>query len=317
MRVLSTTMAAVVLGAWLMLPSLATAQPERTNATAIQRSLADLQRLRADLARANAEVAELKRSDRSVRADYRLRDRMADAEALAKKVTETESKLRVLGWVSADASTIRPHAPPPQVSSQDGSVELEAKAGLFADQAQKLDREADRLAKAAEELRSRRLLRRRAGAWDRDPFSGLESSKRSLATSATSSRSSLPPSASGNGSPTKGAGGPTLTLTGDSSGTTSSSSGTTIAIPAAGPSSEATASAKASPQASGGGLDRQTIDQRLYLDPTTAAELRQVLGGSGAASDPDALDRAASALRARARALQVQAQTLLQKSRVP
>jgi len=127
----------------------------------------------------------------------------------------------------------------------------------------------------------------------------------------------LPPSASGNGSPTKGAGGPTLTLTGDSSGTTSSSSGTTIAIPAAGPSSEATASAKASPQASGGGLDRQTIDQRLYLDPTTAAELRQVLGGSGAASDPDALDRAASALRARARALQVQAQTLLQKSRVP
>jgi len=135
MRVLSTTMAAVVLGAWLMLPSLATAQPERTNATAIQRSLADLQRLRADLARANAEVAELKRSDRSVRADYRLRDRMADAEALAKKVTETESKLRVLGWVSADASTIRPHAPPPQVSSQDGSVELEAKAGLFADQA--------------------------------------------------------------------------------------------------------------------------------------------------------------------------------------
>jgi hypothetical protein len=311
MRVLPTSIAAAILGAWLMSPPIAVAQPAGTNATAMRQSLADLQRLRADLARANAEVAELKRSERSVRADYRMRDRMADAEALAKKVTETESKLRVLGWVSADASSSRPNAPPPQVSSQDGSVELEAKAGLFADQAQKLDREADRLTKAAEELRSRRLLRRRAGAWDRDPFSGLESSNRSLA-----SRSSLPPPSSGNGSTTKGAG-PTFTLTGDSSGATGSSSGATIAIPVAGPSSEATASAKTSPQASGGALDRPAIDQRLYLDPTTAAELRQVLGGSGAASDPEALDRAASALRARARALQVQAQTLLQKSRVP
>jgi hypothetical protein len=90
----------------------------------------------------------------------------------------------------------------------------------------------------------------------------------------------------------------------------------TIAVPASS-SSEATASAKTSPQASGGAFDRQTIDQRLYLDPTTAAELRQVLGASGAASDPDALERAASALRGRARALQAQAQTLLQKSRAP
>src|SRR5664279_3482190 len=221
MRVLPTSIAAAIFGAWLMSPPIAVAQPEGTNATAMRQSLADLQRLRADLARANAEVAELKRSDRSVRDDYRMRDRMADAEALAKKVTETESKLRVLGWVSADASSSRPHAPPPQVSSQDGSVELEAKAGLFADQAQKLDREADRLTKAAEELRSRRLLRRRAGAWDRDPFSGLESSKRSLATSAAGSRSSLPQSPSASGSTTKGAG---STSSGDSNGLSGSAS---------------------------------------------------------------------------------------------
>ena len=292
-------MAAAILGAWLMSSPIAIAQPERTNATATRQSLADLERMRADLARANAEVAELKRSDRSVRADYRLRDRMADAEALAKKVTETESKLRALGWVSGDASNNRPQAAPPQVSSQDGSVELEAKAGLFADQAQKLDGEANRLVKVAAELRSRRQLRRRAGAWDRDPFSGLESSKRSLATSAGPRQTQLPP-----------------TVTSDSNGSAGSSS-TTIALPAKAPSSEGTASAKTSPQASGGGFDRQAIDQRLYLDPTTAAELRQVLGPSGAASDPDALDRAASALRARARALQAQAQTLLQKSRAP
>jgi hypothetical protein len=306
MRVLSTSMAAAILGAWLMSSSIAVAQPENTNATAMRQSLADLERLRADLARANAEVADLKRSDRSVRADYRLRDRMADAEVLAKKVTATESKLRALGWVSGDASSSRPHAPPPPVSPQDGSVELEAKAGLFADQAQKLDREADRLSKAAEELRNRRLLRRRAGAWDRDPFSGLESSKRSLATSAQQNSSTRQ-------DPTNGGGKGPLTIS-DSSGPPGSSS-TTIALPAS--SSGATASAKTSPQASGGAIDRQTIDQRLYLDPTTAAELRQVLGTSGSASDPDALDRAASALRARARALQAQAQTLLQKSRAP
>ena len=286
-------MAAALLGAWLMSSSIAVAQPENTNATAMRRSLADLERLRADLARANAEVADLKRSARSVRSDYRLRDRMADAEALAKRVTETESKLRALGWVSGDASSSRPHAPPPQVSPQDGSVELEAKAGLFADQAQKLDGEADRLGKAAEELRNRRQLRRRAGAWERDPFSGLESSKRSLALTQT---------AGGNGSPSK-----------DSSNSTGSAS-PTFAVPAS--SSGATASGKTSPQASGA-IDRQPIEQRLYLDPTTAAELRQVLGSSGAASDPDALERAASALRARARALQAQAQTLLQKSRAP
>jgi len=310
MRVLSTSIAAAVLGAWLMSPPMALAQPAGTNATAVRQSLADLERLQAELARANAEVAVLKRSSRSVRGDYRLRDRMADAEALAKKVTETEARLRALGWVSGDASSSRPPPAPPQVSPQDGSVELEAKAGLFADQAQKLDGEADRLATAAEELRNRRLLRRRAGAWDRDPFSGLESSKRSLATSAAAQRPLQPLPSSG--STTKSGGSTTLTV--DSNGATGASSAT--AAPAV-ISSEATASAKTSPQASGGALDRQTIDQRLYLDPTTAAELRQVLGASGAASDPEALDRAASALRARAHALQAEARTLLQKSRAP
>jgi hypothetical protein len=64
-------------------------------------------------------------------------------------------------------------------------------------------------------------------------------------------------------------------------------------------------------------LDRQSLEQRLYLDPATAAELRHVLGASGATSDPDALDRAAATLRARARDLNAQAQSLLAKSRAP
>jgi hypothetical protein len=64
-------------------------------------------------------------------------------------------------------------------------------------------------------------------------------------------------------------------------------------------------------------LDRQAFEQRLYLDPATAAELRHVLGAAGATSDPEALDRAAETLRARARALNAQAQSLLTRSRTP
>lgn len=326
MRALSTSLSAAVLGAWLMSASSALAQPATANASAIRQSLADLQRLRAELEEANADVAALKRGDRSVRADYRLRDRMADAEALAKKVTETEVKLRALG-VQPDGTLHSPSpvAPPP-VAPQDGSVELEAKAGLFADQARKLDGEADRLSKVAEELRSRHLLRRRAGAWERDPFSGLEASKRSVAAPAAVSRSGPPTfsSTTGGSSPTSGTSPPTLGPTKGATGPTVSDSsgglgpaapGATIAVPVVAASTEAAAAAKTSPQAAGGVPDRQAIDQRLYLDPATAAELRQVLGGRNATSDPDALDRAAAALRARARSIEAQARALLLKSR--
>ena len=80
---------------------------------------------------------------------------------------------------------------------------------------------------------------------------------------------------------------------------------------------EAASSSKTSPLPQASGLDRQSFEQRLYLDPATAAELRHVLGAAGATSDPDALDRAAATLRARARALSAQAQALLVKSRAP
>jgi hypothetical protein len=66
-----------------------------------------------------------------------------------------------------------------------------------------------------------------------------------------------------------------------------------------------------------GGQDRPFFEQRLYLDPTTAAELRHAFDAGGIPSDADALDRAATTLRARARALNTQAQALLLKSRAP
>ena len=277
------------------------AAAQANDSAAFRRTLTEFSRLRAELERLNAEVADLKRSAPSVRNDYRLRDRMADAEAMAQKVTQAEARLRALGWAGAAVTGASSPVAPPQALPQDGSVELEAKAGLFADQARKLDGEAGVLVKAADELRSRKALRRRASAWDRDPFSGLETSKRSLAVSVP-----LP-------KPT-GAAGPGMLPIGATSGASSDSSSkeaTYTVTP------ESSASSKTSPQAQTAGLDRQSFEQRLYLDPATAAELRHVLGAAGATSDPEALDRAAATLRARARALNAQAQSLLAKSRAP
>jgi hypothetical protein len=244
-------------------------------------------RLRADLDHVNAEIAALKQSDRSVRDDYQLRDRMADAEALAQKVTRAEARLRSLGWTWEEQDK-GPLVGPPQALPQDGSVELEAKAGLFADQARKLEGEATVLAKAAEELRSRKALRRRAGDWDRDPFMGLEGSKRSLAVTSPTQKSTTPPAAA----PPSSADSASRGTTGSNGATTASSSGTF-------------------------GATTGSTAKRLYLDPTTATELRHALGTDGATSDPDALDHAATILRTRARALNAQAQALLVKSQAP
>ena len=117
---------------------------------------------------------------------------MADAEALAQKVSRAEARLRSLGRPANIQPTNLPLQPPPQESPQDGSVELEAKADLFADQANKLAHQADAFARAADQLRTRKALRRRASAWDRDPFAGLEASKRSLATSSSTPKMAGP-----------------------------------------------------------------------------------------------------------------------------
>jgi hypothetical protein len=302
MPCIPTFLCATILAAMLAFaPGRAVAQTDGKDSSAMSRTLAEFTRLRSDLDRVNAEVAALKGDDRSARNDYRLRDRMADAEDLAQKVTQAEARLRALGWAGGSVPSAGPPVAPPQALPQDGSVELEAKAGLFADQARKLDGEANLLAKAADELRRRKALRRRAGAWDRDPFTGLEVSKHSLAVS-TKSNTIGPPSTDSNTS----AGANPQPVTVATSGSTKApteSYGTPV-----GPVGPTTS--RTSP-------DRQPFEQRFYLDPTTAAELRHALGAAGITSDPDALDRAATVLRLRARALSAQAQALLVKSRAP
>jgi hypothetical protein len=77
------------------------------------------------------------------------------------------------------------------------------------------------------------------------------------------------------------------------------------------------AAATKAPLVPSGLADRQAVEQRLFLDPATAAELRQALGAAGAPLDPDALARGAAALRSKARILDVQARALRTRSRVP
>ena len=71
---------AALAGVFLLAPAPATAGADGRDANAVRRAEETVQRLRAELARVNAEVAAIKRGERSIRNDYRLRERMADAE---------------------------------------------------------------------------------------------------------------------------------------------------------------------------------------------------------------------------------------------
>src|SRR4051794_19399173 len=55
--------------------------------------LTERQRVRAELERTNADIDALKRSKRGLREDYRLRERLADAEALARRLTALDARL--------------------------------------------------------------------------------------------------------------------------------------------------------------------------------------------------------------------------------
>jgi len=325
---------AALAGVFLLAPAPATAGANGGDANAVRRAQETVERLRAELARVNAEVAAIKRGDRSIRNDYRLRERMADAEALAQRLTRAEADLRAQGGVRGPAPAGAPVVASPQASPQDGSVELEAKADLLVDQARKLDGEADVLAKAAEQLRSRKALRRKAGGWERDPFSGLETSRRNVAASSSGQRLTLGTSSGDSNTRGASSSSPPPMVPGSSSGPAGGSAPTVVSTPtlAAPPPASAegagksvgssaaadgAASSKSSPLSQVASADRQAVEQRLYLDPATAAELRHALGAGGAALDPEALERGAAALRGRARVLDEQARALHARSRAP
>ncbi|HSS38126.1 MAG TPA: hypothetical protein VLT58_05100, partial [Polyangia bacterium] len=238
-------------------------------------------RLRAELDRVNAEIDALKRAGHGVADDYRLRARLADAEALARRLVDLE---RRMGLTAAPS---QPRALP-TASAGDGPAELEAKADILTDQSRRVRAAADALDVRVAELKSRQDLRRRAAELDRDPFAPLEQSKRRTVSIAAGpdAMHSISQPVPGNGdragsSPTTGP----VTVTGSSSapGPQTPSLGLTGA-PTGTPTPVAVAPLTAS------------VELRDLLDPATAADLGRLDRGR-APSSLAALQRAVAALR--------------------
>jgi hypothetical protein len=340
--------AALLVAGLVALPAAATARGVAQNEPAARAALvAERQRVRAELERTNAEIDALKRSGRGLREDYRLRERLADAEALARRLTELDARL---GGAASPAT--RAPAAEPHVSASDGPVEIDAKADILADQAQRLAARADLLLGRARDLRARQALRRRVGQMERDPFSPLEGSKRRAMTgtvsvggnlgsgTTTAGPASQPAS---NGSPgTKsgptGGSGQTAIATDmaapapPTSGATSPPRTTapgeglgTAAVPGGAGATPATSVGQTAPPPSGVAVSSPgsapaptsapegaslSVQLRDLLDPTTLAEIQRLETTGGATMSTEALERAGAALKARAERLRQQAAAL-------
>jgi hypothetical protein len=250
--------------------------------------LAERARLATALNRVNTEIDALKLSGRGLRDDYRLRGRMADAEELARRLTDLDARIGPAGRAAPRPGSA---AWPPalRVDPSDDRGELDAKADILSDQARRLTVEADRLEARVADLRARRQLRRRAGQLEDDPFSPLEQAKGRIGV--VSSRG------------TKGAAErPTLGTT-DSSGSgpppTAGGGTTTIA---------------ATPQDPTAGLAAQL---RGVLDPSSLAEIRKLDAGASAPTNLAAMERAIAALRDKSTQLEANARQLRDRSSPP
>jgi hypothetical protein len=328
-------------GALAVRPAPAGAQPAQRAAQADSASRAALlgerQRVRAELDRANADIDALKRSGRNLREDYRLRERLADAEALARRLTELDARLGANG-----AAPARDPGAEPRVSASDGPAELDAKADILADQAQRLAARGDALLGRARDLRARQTLRRRVGQMERDPFAPLEGSKRRALTGSLAASTPAPtgpkgtppqgaqdhtvlPAGGGTGPsepavttnqgppPTAGmtsaaapGGTGTFTPQPPRTGTDTTSpppTGSTPGVAVSAPSSSPTPTSASD----SGALSVQLRD---VLDPTTLAQIQHLESAGGSAGGLEALERAGAALKARAERLRQQSAAL-------
>jgi hypothetical protein len=321
---------AMTAGSLLMIPAAAQA----FQASGQQALAAECARLRTELERANAEISSLKRGDRGVRDDYRLRRRLADAEQLAKQLTAAEAELRRLRGAAPTA----PVPASPKLEPGDAPGVLEARADLLSDEARRLSQQAAGMERAATQLQTRQTLRRRAGQVERDPFGSMDGSKRFIivrgpADTKAGSPTSLSGSPTGPTGQESATGGTSPPTTGGSPGSTSApglagpapapsppppttpptappTPTTTPTVPTAGDSSGRGSS---TPTNLGGGAPTTAsgIGSRVLLDPATAAELRRLEAVAGApASEAERLQRTAAALTRRAQALEAEARAL-------
>jgi hypothetical protein len=327
----------VELLALVALPGRASAEAARPAAQADAASraalLSERQRVRAELERANAEIDALKRSGRGLREDYRLRERLADAEALARRLTELDTRLG--GPSTSAAPAARGPGAEPRVSSADGPAELDAKADILADQAQRLSARGDQLLGRARDLRARQTLRRRVGQMERDPFSPLEGSKRramagSLSSGTTGLQTPKAASPTTGGTTTSqpaqtavstdvgtpaGAASQPAPAVGLSPGraegpSTSSQAAGALNTPPTTPTPGVAVSGPTSAPSPTSDASALSIQLRELLDPTTLAEIQHLEAAGGAGTSYEALERAGAALKARAERLRQQAASL-------
>jgi len=298
-------LAATVLAAFLTLGprssgrAMAAAETSAAPTAASDALLAERVRLRAALDRVNAEIDALKRAGGGVRDDYRLRARLADAESLARKLIDIEARL----GMHLDGGRAQPKPqPPPTATATDGPADLDAKADILADQSRRLRVQADTLGRRAGELRGRQELRRRVADLDRDPFAPMEGSKRRVASASTVAGTreaapvpgSAPGPTGGRGSTNDPTGTPTTGVTG---GNAAPPTTPTVTPPFPGP----------APVVNTTSLSVQLRD---LLDTATLADIRRLEATGAGPASPQALDRAATALRARADWLEAQARAM-------
>ena len=264
---------------------------------------AERARLRTQLDRVNAEIDTLKHSTRGVGDDYRLRARLADAEALARRLIDIEARLGLRAPAALPG-------PLPVASPTDSPSDLQAKADILDDRARRVRLEAEALDHRVVELKGRQDLRRRAAELERDPFAPLEGSKRRVMTIPgpdNAAHAAAPPALpTGTGSqPPVDHPGATLT-TGNTPGGTSATqspaapTGSLPPTPLTGPPPTAL-----------------SLELRDLLDPATVADIRRLEGARSQAVSVQALERAVVALRARAAALDGQARAMRQTARTP
>jgi len=290
----------------------AAAPPAGPDVTALT---AERARLRGELDRVNAEIDALKKTSRGVGDEYRLHARMADAEALARRLIDIEARLGLR------APAGKP-GPLPVAAPTDGPSDLEAKADILADESRRIRLEADTLERRAGEVKGRQTLRRRAADLERDPFAPLEGSKRRVANIASGDSGAHGPTPSA--SPSGSTGTPerptiTVTGTGATTGTGTTPPGSTSgngALTGTGAGATQTSAAMPTPLA-GTPPTALSLELRDLLDPATVADIRRLEGAKGPAASVQAMERAVAALRARAEALDGKARTMRAAARTP
>jgi len=291
-----TLLLATLLTATAFAPRAGAAGAPASAAVGQDAALAERAKLQAQLDRVNAEIDALKQRPLGIRDDYRLRSRMADAEALARRLTDLDARL---GLAVRAAPGVAPTEV--RVNPSDDRAEREAKADILADQARRLSSEANVLEGRLTTLRTRNELKRRAGQLERDPFAPLEQVKSRVGVYGTSGNHGfLPPTTDGTKTATPGrtgmpttngaAGMGTTTTGGAAPPPTNPGGGVLTVMPAASPIS----------QSADGGSGSLSGQLRGVLDPTSLEEIRRLETPGSGPANLQVMERALATLRGRA-----------------